>query len=229
MATRVGCRHATHRPAALPVGCWPPADVSGPAAAGGGGHEDHRDRLAKKHSVVYPGLVETLDAAGAAGCASREKDVDILVVAEGTYWPEHLVHQALRLCPAGHRRRHRAVGPPGRGAAGAGGPLPPGRAVLPGRHLIEAQANATCHPGLSEIRLSVTFVSLCATNPRNLEILSRFLRVIRAIRGHFFGFGRRSRRAPLWPAVAPLGLPGYRSSTTRPTQRAPSCRNWSWW
>jgi L-arabinose isomerase len=53
------------------------------------------DRLAGKHDLVYPGLVETLDGADQAGQRFREEHVDLLVIAEGTYCPDFFIHQAL--------------------------------------------------------------------------------------------------------------------------------------
>lgn len=58
------------------------------------------DRLAGKHKVIYPGLVETLDGANRAGQLFREKHVDLLVVAEGTYCPDYFIHQALLHLPS---------------------------------------------------------------------------------------------------------------------------------
>lgn len=56
-------------------------------------------RLAKKHTVVYPGLVDTLDRADAAGKLYRERQVDLLVITEGTYCTDYIVHQALLHLP----------------------------------------------------------------------------------------------------------------------------------
>ena len=58
------------------------------------------DRLLQKHDVVYPGLVDTLDSSEAAGRMFRDRQVDLLVIAEGTYCPDYLVHQALLPLPA---------------------------------------------------------------------------------------------------------------------------------
>ncbi len=57
-------------------------------------------RLGTRHRLVYPGLVDTLDAADAAGRLFREKHVDVLIVTEGTYCPDYFVHQALEHLPA---------------------------------------------------------------------------------------------------------------------------------
>ena len=58
------------------------------------------DRLSLKHEVVYPGLVDTLDGSEAAGRLFRDRQVDMLVIAEGTYCPDYLIHQALLPLPA---------------------------------------------------------------------------------------------------------------------------------
>jgi L-arabinose isomerase len=57
------------------------------------------DRLSRRHTVVYPGLVDTLDAAEAAGRQFREQHVDLLVITEGTYCTDYIVHQALLHLP----------------------------------------------------------------------------------------------------------------------------------
>jgi len=57
------------------------------------------DRLARKHEVLYPGLVETLDGADAAGRRFKDEHIDLLVISEGTYCPDYFVHQALLHLP----------------------------------------------------------------------------------------------------------------------------------
>jgi L-arabinose isomerase len=57
------------------------------------------DRLNRAHTIIYPGLVETLDEADAAGRCFRDEQVDLLVIAEGTYCPDYFVHQALLHLP----------------------------------------------------------------------------------------------------------------------------------
>ena len=57
------------------------------------------DRMAPRHELVYPGLVETLDGADQAGRLFLEEHVDLLVVAEGTYCPDFFVHQTLLHLP----------------------------------------------------------------------------------------------------------------------------------
>jgi len=52
-------------------------------------------RLKQKHDVVYPGLVDTLDAADAAGKQFKDEQIDLLVISEGTYCPDYFVHQTL--------------------------------------------------------------------------------------------------------------------------------------
>ncbi len=52
-------------------------------------------KLGHRHEVVYPGLADTLDRADAAGKLFKDKQVDLLVITEGTYCPDYMVHQAL--------------------------------------------------------------------------------------------------------------------------------------
>ena len=52
-------------------------------------------RLASRHDVVYPCLVDTLDAADEAGRCFREAQIDLLIIAERTYVPDAYVHQTL--------------------------------------------------------------------------------------------------------------------------------------
>ncbi|MCE5325392.1 MAG: hypothetical protein LLG01_03155 [Planctomycetaceae bacterium] len=58
------------------------------------------DRIGRRHEVVYPGLVDTLDAADAAGRMFKDKQIDALVITEGTYCTDYIVHQALLHLPA---------------------------------------------------------------------------------------------------------------------------------
>ena len=58
------------------------------------------DRLGATNDLVYPGLVDTLDGADRAGRLFREQNVDLVVVAEGTYCPDFFVHQALLYLPS---------------------------------------------------------------------------------------------------------------------------------
>jgi L-arabinose isomerase len=53
------------------------------------------DRLSRKHNIVYPGLVETLDTADAAGRRFKKEQIDLVIISEGTYCPDYFVHQAL--------------------------------------------------------------------------------------------------------------------------------------
>jgi L-arabinose isomerase len=55
--------------------------------------------LGERHEIVYPGFIDTLDGADAAGKRFRDKQVDLLLVTEGTYCPDYFVHQALTHLP----------------------------------------------------------------------------------------------------------------------------------
>lgn len=57
------------------------------------------DWLATKHPILYPGLVDTLDAADRAGQLFRKEQVDLIVIAEGTWAPDYFIHQALAHIP----------------------------------------------------------------------------------------------------------------------------------
>jgi len=48
--------------------------------------------------VVYPGMVDTLDRAEEAGLAFRKAEVDVLVVAAGTYLPDFITMHAINRC-----------------------------------------------------------------------------------------------------------------------------------
>jgi len=56
-------------------------------------------RLSESLDVVYPGMVDTLDAAELAGRALAESRVDVVVVVEGTYLPDFMVLSALEHVP----------------------------------------------------------------------------------------------------------------------------------
>jgi L-arabinose isomerase len=58
------------------------------------------DRLGAHHPLIYPGLVDTLDHADAAGRCFRDEHVDLLVITESTYCPDYFVHQALLHLPS---------------------------------------------------------------------------------------------------------------------------------
>jgi L-arabinose isomerase len=60
---------------------------------------DLHARLSERLDVVYPGMVDTLDAADAAGRALAQANVDVVVVAEGTYLPDFMVLNALEHVP----------------------------------------------------------------------------------------------------------------------------------
>lgn len=53
------------------------------------------DRLGKGVDLVFPGVVDTMDTAQAAGEAFAAADLDALVVVEGTYTPDYLSLQAI--------------------------------------------------------------------------------------------------------------------------------------
>jgi len=57
-------------------------------------------RLQRDHEIIYPGLVDTLDSADAAGKRFRDEQTDLLIVSEGTYCPDYFVHQTLLHLPA---------------------------------------------------------------------------------------------------------------------------------
>jgi L-arabinose isomerase len=58
-----------------------------------------RDRLAAELEIVYPGMVDTLDAAELAGRALAEAGVEFVIVVEGTYLPDFIVLAALEHVP----------------------------------------------------------------------------------------------------------------------------------
>jgi L-arabinose isomerase len=57
------------------------------------------DALGKRFDVVYPGYVDTLDKADAAGREFRDRNIDVLIVTEGTYAPDYFIHQVLTHLP----------------------------------------------------------------------------------------------------------------------------------
>lgn len=57
------------------------------------------DRLAKDYDVVYPGLIDTMDTADAAGRYFRDNRIDLLIITERTYIPDTYIHQALSHLP----------------------------------------------------------------------------------------------------------------------------------
>ena len=58
-----------------------------------------RDRLGAELDVVYPGMIDTLDAAELAGRALAEAGVDLVIVVEGTYLPDFMVLAVLEHVP----------------------------------------------------------------------------------------------------------------------------------
>jgi L-arabinose isomerase len=57
------------------------------------------DRLSEKHDIVYSGLVDTMDAADAAGRRFRDEQVDLVILAYRTYVPDTYMHQMLSHVP----------------------------------------------------------------------------------------------------------------------------------
>ncbi len=57
---------------------------------------DHiADCIAPYCNLVYPGFIQTLDESNDAGVLFRKEGVDVIIIAEGTYTTDYLVHQAL--------------------------------------------------------------------------------------------------------------------------------------
>jgi len=57
------------------------------------------ERLKQQHHIVYPGLVDTMDAADEAGRRFKEEQIDLLIITERTYVPDTYVHQTLSHVP----------------------------------------------------------------------------------------------------------------------------------
>lgn len=57
------------------------------------------NRLSEKCDLVYPGFIDTLDKADAAGRLFKDEKIDTIVVAEGTYSTDYLIHQVLLHLP----------------------------------------------------------------------------------------------------------------------------------
>ena len=57
-------------------------------------------RLGREHNIVYPGLVETIDTANAAGQTFKKEQIDLLIISEGTYCPDYFVHEVLLHLPS---------------------------------------------------------------------------------------------------------------------------------
>jgi len=62
--------------------------------------EGVRARLSRDMDVVYPGMVDTLDAAEAAGRAFAEARVDTIIVVVGAYLPDFITLRALDHAPS---------------------------------------------------------------------------------------------------------------------------------
>lgn len=61
---------------------------------------DHiADMLAPHCDLVYPGFIQTLDESNDAGITFKKECVDAIIIAEGTYTTDYLVHQALLHVP----------------------------------------------------------------------------------------------------------------------------------
>lgn len=59
-----------------------------------------KERLQQDFEVIYPGVVDTLDAADKAGRVFADADIDLLIVVEGTYTPDYISLQAIDHVPA---------------------------------------------------------------------------------------------------------------------------------
>ena len=57
------------------------------------------DRLSANRRMVFPGLVDSMDAADQAGCCFRDEQIDLLIVTERTYVPDTYIHQTLSHVP----------------------------------------------------------------------------------------------------------------------------------
>lgn len=57
------------------------------------------DHISEYADVVYPGLVDTLDRSDEAGQSFRKEGVELVVIAQGTYCVDYLIHQALLHLP----------------------------------------------------------------------------------------------------------------------------------
>ncbi len=61
---------------------------------------DHIAEVLAPHcDLVYPGFIQTLDESNDAGVMMRKECVDVIIIAEGTYTTDYLVHQALLHIP----------------------------------------------------------------------------------------------------------------------------------
>jgi L-arabinose isomerase len=58
------------------------------------------NRLSAKHTIVYPGLVTTLDESNRAGRLFRNEKIDMLIVTESTYTTDYMIHQVLHHLPS---------------------------------------------------------------------------------------------------------------------------------
>ncbi len=61
---------------------------------------DHIGECIAPHcDLVYPGFVQTLDESNEAGMMFKKEAIDVLIICEGTYTTDYLVHQALLHVP----------------------------------------------------------------------------------------------------------------------------------
>lgn len=64
--------------------------------------ENDMNKIAKylakndKYDLIYPGLIDTMDKADEAGRIFKESDIDLLVLAEGTYFPDYMCIHLIR-------------------------------------------------------------------------------------------------------------------------------------
>ncbi|WP_437223113.1 hypothetical protein SH661x_003080 [Planctomicrobium sp. SH661] len=56
-------------------------------------------RLSEEMDIVYPGMIDTLDAAERAGRELAAAGVDVVVIVEGTYLPDFMILNALEYVP----------------------------------------------------------------------------------------------------------------------------------
>jgi len=58
------------------------------------------EKLGKNQTIVYPGLVTTLDDSDEAGVVFKDNQIDMLIITESTYTPDFILHQALHHLPS---------------------------------------------------------------------------------------------------------------------------------
>lgn len=57
------------------------------------------DNISPFCDLVYPGMIQTIDQSDAAGRLFKQEGVDAVIIAEGTYSVDYLIHQALLHLP----------------------------------------------------------------------------------------------------------------------------------